>query len=359
MLSTLAVFALTACKAPPAEAPPPATTETEAEPLGEAPASQPASQPREPEPPPPPVEPSPDAPEPKSPYTMAPLPVGAICTYTMKRVSSEQLGGDAYAGREIEVKYVLRSKAADAIVLEAEVEHVKMTGRLEDMRFDLDTSRPADMQRVRGGADAAVEPETVAFFALLGQKVTIHLDERGRFQKLVGGDAVRERFLKMHPPRPRKDPYYIALANLRLSDEGIAERFLPYAVHMFDKGPLEEGRKDREELDVYTPDHRAHAVRARRVAAKDKKILFEARWGFIPTEEKNVIPDNPDARVQAFLGGEGSELVSLEAKNPCFLQGAQIRAYQHTWRGLVKGELVTSERRQLRTSLWRKANSGS
>ncbi len=368
LVTIAALGLLVACK----EAPPPAADPKPPEP--EAPASQPASQPSpsnphgvaeapkpvEVEPAPPPVEPSADAPDPKPPYDFKPSAAGALCRYTYKQVVNEVLGGDFYAGQEIEASYVLRAKALKAglgFVLEAEAETLKMRGKREDVHTDLDFSRAADIRRVEGGADATVEPDTVAWFALLNRPVKIHLDPRGRFVRLDGGDAVRKRFLALHPPRPRKDPRYVKLAEVRLSDEAIAERFLPYAVHIFEEGPLEKGRKDTEQLEVFTPDHRARAMRARRIDHKDKKILFETRWGFAPSEEENIVPKSPDANVLAFLGGEGSELVSFEAENPCFLQAAQTRSVQHTWRGQIRGEPVTSERKTITTTIWRKAGS--
>lgn len=369
LLTLAALVPVAACKADPPP-PPPTPPETAAEP--EAPASQPASQPSpsnphgvveapkpvEVEPAPPPVEPSEDAADPKAPYMFSPVAAGALCRYTYKQVVNEVLGGDFYAGAEIEVEYVLRAKALKAglgFSMQAEAETLKMRGKREDAHTDLDFSRTADVRRVEGGADATVEPDTVAWFALLDRPVTIHLDARGRFERLDGGDAVRKRFLELHPPRPRKDPRYKKLAEVRLSDEAIAERFLPYSVHLFEEGTLDKGRQDKQELDVFTPDHRARALRARRIDDKGKKILFETRWGFAPSEEKNVVPESPDANVLAFLGGEGSELVSFEANNPCFLQAAQTRSVIHDWRGTVQGEVVTSERRTVTTTIWRKA----
>ena len=43
-------------------------------------------------------------------------------------------------------------------------------------------------------------------------------------------------------------------------------------------------------MPVFHPDHRADAMRARRIATKDKRIFLEAKWKFAPTEEKHVVP---------------------------------------------------------------------
>ncbi|MEQ8272298.1 MAG: hypothetical protein RMA76_22720 [Deltaproteobacteria bacterium] len=364
------ILVLSACKAEPAKAPaeaPPAAPDTPAAQPASQPASQPdapkghaASQPKkrvEPEPAPPPVEPSADAPDPKSPYTFKPNAAGALCRYTYKQVVNEVLGGDFYAGTEIEVDYILRTqplKAGLGFAFEAVAERVRMRGKRADVHTDLDSTRNSDLRRVEGGADATVEPDTVAWFALVDLPVKIHLDMRGRFERLDGGDEVRKRFMSLHPPHPRKSPFYIERAKLRMSDEAIAERFLPFAVHLFEKGNLDAGRKDKEEIEVLTPDHRARALRARRINHKGKKILFETRWGFAPSKAPHVVPKNPDANIQDFLGGEGSELVSFEADNPCFLQAAQTRSVAHSWRGLVDGESVATERKTVTTTIWRK-----
>lgn len=301
--------------------------------------------------------PSADAPAPQSPYTLEARPAGAVCAYELTDTQNVLLGGDMYSGLQTKVRYVLRSeKSKKGIRLVAEVEHVVTDGRLQDVKIDLDSSRASDVRRISGGADATMRPDVVGFFAMIGNKIAFELDERGHLLKVEGGNAVRKRFLDYHPPKPRKSPHYIEKAKIQLSDEALAGFLLPYAPTMFEKGAVEDKRKDVEKMPVFDRDHRADALRARRIGAKDKRIVFEAKWQFAPSKEAHKVPEHPDANVKEFLGGNGNELVAFEAKNPCFLQAARTRQYDHNWHGYIDGETILTKRTTTRTYIWRKTS---
>ena len=306
---------------------------------------------------PPEVEPSADAPTPAPPFTLDAPPAGAVCTYRVQDHLTDSMGGDVLAASETEIDYVLRSMRADsALVLEAQVERVAARGRREDTKFDLDSDRPGDVRRVSGGADATIEPEMVAWFALVGVPIRIHLDERGHVLRVEGGDAARTRFLSYHAPVPRKSKHYSQKAQVRLADGDLVARFLPYAGLVYEEGDLTEGREATDEIERVHPDFTVKVMQGRRVRTKGKRIFWDELLTFAPSEKPHSVPPLEHGPKQKYLRGNGRTTVALQAKSPCFLQAARSVRHELVWSGTIRGADVDVERHHTLTRQWRKGS---
>ncbi len=316
--------------------------------------------PKEPEPKPP--DPPPEAPPPVpvdvvgAPATFTPLTPGAVCTYELKEVMTESLGEQLLAGHEITITYELRARQTEApLTFEAEVTRIQADARRETYHAKLDSLRAGDLRRIQGGADTIVMYEMVVPFALLGKRLTIALDARGRIQTLEGGDAVRQAMLALHPPKPRKAPHYVKKVEVALSDDAILGYLLPSAVIVPKDGPLASGRQ--ETMDDQTFDLADYAGRGQegfRILLRPDRWLIEQKQAFIPVAEvHSVVPPLPHPLSEVTLEkGDHSVTVDFEPQNPCFKTAGSAFNDQAVWTGPIEDVKTTTERTRSITREW-------
>jgi hypothetical protein len=292
------------------------------------------------------------------PVTFTPLTPAAVCTYEMKEVATETLGDQLLAGHEITVTYELAAQERkEGLAFEANVTRVQTDARRETYSAKLDSLRAGDRMRVQGGADTIVMYEMVLPFAFIGKRVTLELDQRGRFRALQGGDAVRQAMLAMHPPKPRKNPHYQKRVEVALSDEAIAEYLMPSALAIPQEGPFASGRQETSDgLTFDLIEYGGRGSEGFRLSVRPERWLVEHKRTFARADGvSSAVPQLANAMATVeLMGGDRSVTVEFEPTNPCFRRAASAFNDQAVWSGTIEDVKTTTDRKRSITRIWTK-----
>ena len=281
----------------------------------------------------------------------------ATCHYALEEVRTETLGGQATGGHRItaglraEVTPATDRKGA-ALAVRLTVEHVTAEAKAGGYRLKLDSQRPADQRRVAGGADTLIFFDVIAYFALLGDPVTVFLAPTGVLEgPLTGARDARKRFLKLHPPKPRKDPRQRALVALSLSDRAILERLWPPAPEMPAGGIATGARPPARPTSRGYDDFAAVGHIAHRLSTAGDKSLLEVKAALVPPDRKpelkvaegHAVPARNGSPERKLLGVERSVLVELAPPDPCILRAASQEKLRVAYRGEHEDQEVNAE----------------
>lgn len=277
-----------------------------------------------------------------------------VCTYQLKDVLTETLGDQLSAGHEVVARYSLRAEAAKGGGLSylARVEHVHVKGKREAYAVDLDAQDRGDMVRVQGGADTLLLTDAILYFALLDRPVTFEVGLDGRVTKVLGGEAIREAFLALFPPKPRKDPHYQGQVQVRLSDDALVRRLLPFAAIAPAQGGLQPAKTLPAKEEIQRPEYPARALTATRLRVRDGNLLLEEKRALAPTDAEAEVPARkglPEITLQA---GQERTTVELTPGDPCFVRAAHQSSVTRRWRGQIEDEAVTTAQKRTSTLLY-------
>lgn len=295
------------------------------------------------------------------PFKIKPPVPGARCHYDLKDVGTEELGDQIVSAYNIAVAYeakVLPQKEAP-FAFEIKLNEIKVKGRRQDYNIVLNSADRGHRIRVRGGADTLILYEAVEYFAMLDLSLTIYLDENGRLIRLEGGQAVRDAMLAMHPPKPQKDPHYIAKVKERLSDENLAARLWPSST-MLPKGvELAPTTKAPEEFDEQLSEFRIQGLTSFRFRAQNEGLLFERKASFRPSPQPSVVPERTGLPEIKLLNGTEDTTLALSRTTPCFSQAGDSLTLIQAWKGAIDDQVVESQQKIVRTLLWTKSTPTS
>lgn len=252
-------------------------------------------------------------PEPR-PVTYVPPPGVPICRYTLEETTTALLDGQPHAETQLRLDYVLERVAPGTI--QVRVLRARARARQEDYEADLDSARPGDRRRVRGGADTLLAPRVAEGFALLEGLLRFELDGL-EVTRIEGGDALRDAFLAMHPPAVRAEPAYVARARDRMADDRLVRWLDPLGAAPI--GP--EGETSRE-VELRQLGLRAEGIEKGRLRARGETSILEAKAAFTPSGPDADRPPLPGPRFER-LAGTRERTVELRPGDPCFVRAAE------------------------------------
>lgn len=296
---------------------------------------------------PPPSPAAPSAAKAEAGYRLPKSP-GVTCEYRLKDILTETLGDQLAAGHQVDVRFTLTTALTETgtLTYTLAVQHVHLEGKREAYSVKLDSNDHGQMVRVRGGADTLLLFDAVLYFALLGQTVVFEVDEAGRLTEVRGGDAVRQAYLAMHPPKPREAPHQRARVYVALSDEALARRFLPGAALVPEQGPLSPRTVPPAKGPRDFAEYAADMMRAARVRWVGEDLVIEEKRAFGPTDRKSAFPGPTGYPKVGLLSGQDQSTVALAADSPCYRRAATKFEFRQTWQGVLQEDEITTEQRR-------------
>ena len=267
------------------------------------------------------------------------------CRYRMREVLNETLDGSPLAGYQFVVTYdVTARKVAKGTAYSINVRHIRGRGRRQDYNTKLDSDRAGDLTRVRGGADTTVIFGVVVPFAWLDQTVEVVLAADGALVEVRGADALRKALLDLHPPAPRKSPFYQGRVDTLLDDARIAAFVLPMA-----------GLQVRSEATTERRDDADYAVRLIKNARRrvvGASVLWEEKQAFAPDEEASSVAAKGQGAKIELLRGSRSVSVEEQPDSACFRQAGLKETRNERWTGVLDEDEVTLPLDRVRTRTW-------
>ena len=267
------------------------------------------------------------------------------CVVRMREVSATTAEGKATVAYQLLVTYEVNARTVeDATAYTVKVRHIRAKGRREDYKTKLDSSRSGDMLRVTGGADTTVLFDVVFPFALLDRTIEIVMAPDGTLRKVTGGDDVREAMMQLHPPKPRRSPYYKGRVDALMSDARLAAYLLPMVGVTATTEPHRSARDDADYAVELLTNGRARPVGA--------AVLWEQKQAFAPSGTSPSAPPLGDDTSLALVSGQRAVTVEQQPGRACFRQAGSSETRTERWTGVIEEAPVTVERKQERTRLW-------
>ena len=268
-------------------------------------------------------------PEPVEPHFEEP-PGARTCRYELRETSTRLVDQEPFSQAEITLDYAL-SLWPDG---RGELRVIRVRGktRRKGYRAELDSARPGDLRRVRGGADTLLAPELVEAFALVPNVLRFELKKPNTIH-LRATDAIRELYLNMHPPKPRAQKIHQAKVQHRLSDTALIAWFFPsYRVAL----PSQTGVHKNENAILERHGLRAVGFQAIRVQPKGPHQIVEFKEGYAP---QGGIPGYPASSGGRFekLAGLREATIELWRDHPCIHRGGEKLLTQMNWTPSTEG----------------------
>ncbi len=258
------------------------------------------------------------------------------------------MADQAVAQHTITLNYSL-SHGPDGVTIR--VHHVKAHARRENYQAKLDSDRPGDLVRIKGGADTLIMYPMVQAFSLY--QLPLETQRRNHLlQPFQNAGAAADALMSYHPSIPRKQSFHQQKVALTHGSKQLLNYLFPASQLLPESGVVTAGYKEKQPLIIHQPGYSAKGFRAVSAQKWRDSLLLQAKGGASPIKTQLAQPKGNDSEKLLELVDELS--VQLKPDQLCFEQAAQSTTLKTEWRGPIEGVVSTQNKTKVRTLIWRR-----